>query len=157
MDASRITDALLVGTTPRPRDFARLQDLGVRLVINMRLWWGRPPAGGNAVLRYLRLRTIDSPLAPIPTKALLQGARAALQVMGEGGSVYVHCSRGRHRSVAMAAAILIAQGMSPEAAIQLIKERRPEADPDASHIRPRILEFSRIWGNNSGAATGPSD
>jgi protein-tyrosine phosphatase len=75
----------------------------------------------------------------------MQGTRAALQVIGSGGRVYTHCSRGRHRSVAMAAAILIAQGFSPEAAMQLIKERRPEADPGASHIRLRILEFGRMW------------
>jgi protein tyrosine/serine phosphatase len=95
-------------------------------------------------MRYVRLRTFDSPLLPIPSAALMRGTRSALEVIAQGGGVYTHCSRGRHRSVAMAA-ILIAQGYSPEAAMQKIREQRAVADPGASHIRPRILEFARAW------------
>jgi protein-tyrosine phosphatase len=146
MNFSKITDDVLVGTTPGAADFERLRDLGVRLVINMRLLRGSPPGEEDATLQYLRLRTFDNPLFPIPTGALVRGVRAALEVIRGGGSVYTHCSRGRHRSVAMAAAILIAQGQSPEAAMALIKERRPQADPGAAHIRPRILKFSELWG-----------
>jgi protein tyrosine phosphatase (PTP) superfamily phosphohydrolase (DUF442 family) len=145
MDYSQITDKILVGTTPRGHDFDRLHVLGVRLVINMRFWRGNPPAGDQPLLEYLRLRTFDSPLLPIPMKALLRGTRAALDVISNGGRVYAHCFRGRHRSVAMAAAILIAQGYRPEAAMTLIKAGRPTADPGAFHIRPRIIEFSRRW------------
>jgi protein tyrosine phosphatase (PTP) superfamily phosphohydrolase (DUF442 family) len=143
VNVSRITESLLVGTTPARADFECLQGMGVRLVINMRLLWGRSPTA--TPLKYLRLRTFDSPLLPIPTDALLRGTHAALQVIRDGGSVFAHCSRGRHRSVAMAAAILIAQGLSPEAAMQLIRERRPQADPSAAHIRRQILEFGRVW------------
>jgi len=149
MNFSRITDNVFVGTTPRLSDYDRLHEMGVRLVINMRLLRGRPPGNALQSVRYLRLRTIDSPLAPIPAEALVRGARAALQVIEGGGSVYTHCARGRHRSVAMGAAILIAQGLTPEAAMQLIKERRPEADPEAFHIRPRIIEFAHIWGSEA--------
>jgi protein-tyrosine phosphatase len=145
MDISRITDDLLVGRTPGPADFERLYDLGVRLVINMRLWPGSRPRETTPGLQYLRLRTFDSPLAPIPTAALIRGAHAALRIIQDGGRVYTHCSRGRHRSVAMAAAILIAQGRSPEEAMALIKKNRPDADPGATHIRSRILEFEQAW------------
>jgi dual specificity MAP kinase phosphatase len=145
MDYSQITDNILVGTTPRDQDYEELHELGVRLVINMRFWRGHPPAGGNPPLEYLRLRTFDSPLLPIPTKALLRGTRAALVVISKGGLIYAHCSRGRHRSVAMAAAILIAQGHTPEAAMRLIEARRAAADPRAFHIRTRIIEFGRRW------------
>ena len=78
-------------------------------------------------------------------EALLSGAQAALTVLREGGKVYVHCSRGRHRSIAMAAAILIASGLSPSKAMSLIKRRRAAADPQAAHILPRILAFARAW------------
>lgn len=145
MNFSRITNDVLVGTTPGAADFERLRDLGVQLVINMRLLRGRPPREGGPKLGYLRLRTFDNPLLPIPAGALIRGVRAALDVIKEGGSVYTHCSRGRHRSVAMAAAILIAQGHGAEEAMALIKDRRPQADPAAAHIRPRILEFSERW------------
>jgi hypothetical protein len=145
MDISRITDSLYVGTTPGRQDFERLHELGVRLVINMRLLLGQPPPSSLPSMRYIRLRTFDNPLLPIPSAILVRGTRTALEVMAQGGGVYTHCSRGRHRSVAMAAAILIAQGYSPEAAMRTISERRAVADPGASHIQPRILEFARAW------------
>jgi hypothetical protein len=45
----------------------------------------------------------------------------------------------------MGAAILVAQGYDPHAAMTLIAERRSIADPFAFHIRPRILKFARRW------------
>jgi len=145
MDISRITDLLYVGTTPGRGDFERLHELGVRLVINMRLLLGEPPSRTLPSMRYVRLRTFDNPLLPIPSAVLMRGTRTALEVITQGGAVYTHCSRGRHRSVAMAAAILIAQGYSPEAAMQMLREQRAVADPGAPHIQPRILEFARAW------------
>jgi protein tyrosine phosphatase (PTP) superfamily phosphohydrolase (DUF442 family) len=145
MDFSRITDSLYVGTTPTQEDFRRLHELGVRLVINMRLLFGQAPSRALSSIRYVRLRTFDNPLLPIPSAALVHGTRTALEVVAQGGVVYTHCSRGRHRSVAMAAAILIAQGYTPEGAMQRIREQRAVADPGASHIQPRILEFARVW------------
>jgi protein-tyrosine phosphatase len=73
------------------------------------------------------------------------GVQEALKEIQSGGKVYTHCAAGRHRSVAMAAAILIAQGLEPEGAISLIKSKRPVADPDAFHIRRRIELFARRW------------
>jgi protein tyrosine phosphatase (PTP) superfamily phosphohydrolase (DUF442 family) len=145
LNFSRITEDVLVGTTPRPADFARLQRMGVRLVINMRSFRGSRPEALDPKLQYLRLRTFDNPLLLIPTSALIRGVLAALRVIQDGGSVYTHCSRGRHRSVAMAAAILIAQGRTPEEAMTLIKQQRPRADPGAAHIRSRILKFEQAW------------
>lgn len=145
MDFSQITDELYIGTTPRRGDYEMLRALGVQLVINMRFLRGRAPADGKPGMRYMRLRTADNPLLPIPTEVFMRGTRAALDVMRGGGNVYIHCSRGRHRSVAMAAAILIAQGRSPQEAMDLLKAQRTAADPDASHIQSRILEFARRW------------
>jgi hypothetical protein len=45
----------------------------------------------------------------------------------------------------MGACILIAQGHAPHDAMELIKERRPIADPFAFYIRPRILKFASQW------------
>jgi hypothetical protein len=149
MDYSKITDQLYIGTTPNPVDYEVLRELGVRLVINMRFVWGKQPPGGNPPLSYLRFRTIDNPLFPIPTGVLLRGARAGVSVLHGGGKVYVHCSRGRHRSIAMAAAILIADGLSASDAMSLIKRQRAVADPDAGHIRPRILAFAEAWRGNA--------
>jgi len=145
MNFSKITDDLFIGTTPRRKDYDVLRGLDVRLVINMRFTRGPKPHFGDLHIQYLWLRTFDNPLIPIPFRALTRGVNAALDVIHHGGKVYVHCAHGRHRSVAMGAAILIAQGMSADKAIDLIKEQRSAADPDIFYIRRRIHFFARRW------------
>ncbi len=145
MNFNPITPDLFIGTTPAVEDYPLLRELGVRLVINMR-WEQRPAPDPHAdPLAFLWLRTMDSPLVPIPIHKLMRGAQAALETIRNGGKVYSHCASGRHRGVAMGAAILIAQGHDPHAAMTLIKERRPLADPRIFYIRSRILKFARQW------------
>jgi len=145
MNFSKITDNLFIGDTPFRDDYDSLRDLGVRLIINMRL--EKRPARDlhQPPLELLWLPTIDSPGLLIPIRCLLRGVHAALQTIREGGKVYAHCAKGRHRGVAMGASILIALGYDPDEAIQLIKLQRPSADPDAYYIRSRILRFARAW------------
>jgi protein tyrosine phosphatase (PTP) superfamily phosphohydrolase (DUF442 family) len=145
MDYSQITDDLFIGTTPMPEDYDRLRELGVRLVINMRFTSRPHPDLHPEALNFLWLRTIDSPLFLIPLRKLIKGTHTALEVIHSGGKVYSHCAKGRHRSVAMGAAILIAQGHTPDAAMRLIKQQRPISDPDIFYIRGRIFQFSRRW------------
>jgi len=145
LDLSPITEDLLIGTTPTPQDYYHLRNLGVRLVINMRLEHPPRPDLHPAPLRFLWLPTVDSPLLLIPIRLLRRGAQAALETIRQGGKVYAHCAGGRHRGVAMGAAILVAQGCPPEAAIALIKSQRPAADPGIFYIRSRILRFRRTW------------
>lgn len=150
MDYSQVNEALLIGTTPSVQDYALLEKLGVHLVINMRL--ERPPYRNRHApsLRLLWLPTLDSPLFPIPMHVFRTGVKAALEVIRSGGRVYVHCAAGRHRGVAMAAAILIALGQTPEQAMALIKKKRQTADPDIWYIRRRILRFAKMWQQYSG-------
>jgi len=145
MDFSKITDDLFIGDTPGRVEYDILRDLGVRLVINMRFEWRPPIDLHQPPLDFLWLRTIDSPALPIPIRSLMRGAHAALKTIQEGGKVYTHCAKGRHRGVAMGAAILIALGYDPDEAIELIKAQRPGADPDVYYIRRRILRFARAW------------
>ena len=146
MNFDPITSDLFIGTTPSVEDYPRLRDLGVRLVINMRFNHRPAPDPHPAPLRLLWLRTIDSPFFPIPIAKLIHGATAAIETIRDGGKVYAHCAGGRHRGVAMGAAVLIAQGHDPHAVMTLIKERRAFADPFAFYIRPRILKFAEKWG-----------
>lgn len=145
MEFSPITPDLFIGTTPAVEDYPRLRDLGVGLIINMR-WEHRPPPDPHGLpLSFLWLRTIDSPFFPIPVHKLIRGAAAALETIRGGGKVYTHCAGGRHRGVAMGAAVLIAQGYHPKSAMELIAERRSIADPFAFYIRPRIFKFAEKW------------
>jgi len=145
IDFSAITQDLFIGTTPALQDYPCLRNLGVRLVINMRFEHPPRPDLHQPPLKFLWLPTVDSPLLVIPLRFLMRGVQAAQETIRSGGKVYAHCAGGRHRGVAMGASILIAQGYKPEAAMQLIKARRPSADPDVFYIRSRILRFSRAW------------
>ena len=145
MDFSQITQDLFIGTTPEARDYDQLRQLGVRLVINMRRSRGPRPDLHPDALAFLGLRSIDSPLLLIHVRKLMRGAHTALEPIRQGGKVYSHCAAGRHRSVAMGASILIAQGYTPLSAIELIKQQRPVSDPDIFYIRNRIFQFARLW------------
>ena len=145
MDFSPITDNLFIGTTPSSDDYDYLRELGVGLIINMRVESRPRKDPSTPPLCLLWLPTFDSPLIPIPIKSLVRGTAAALETIQSGGKVYAHCAGGRHRGVTMGAAILIAQGFDPHTAMTLIKQRRPIADPFAFYIRPRILKFAREW------------
>jgi len=145
MDFSQITNDLFIGTTPWVKDYQHLHDLGVKLIINMRWEYRLRPDTSPEPLAILWLRTMDSPLVPIRIRALQRGARVALETIRNGGKVYAHCAGGRHRGVAMGAAILIAQGHKPEQAMELIKQHRPVADPQIFYIRSRIMRFAKKW------------
>jgi protein tyrosine phosphatase (PTP) superfamily phosphohydrolase (DUF442 family) len=145
MDYSKITENLYIGRTPKTSDYSLLHELGVELVINMRI--GAPPKRDpiSPAIRSLWLPWIDSPLFPLPIGFLVFATHEALKVMNEGGSVYAHCAKGRHRGVAMGACILIAQGNSPAEAIRVIKQQRPVSDPGVWYIRSRIEKFASAW------------
>jgi len=145
VDFSPITESLFIGTTPEADDYDRLRGLGVRLILNMRAEHRLLPDSGTPPMTIVWLRTFDNPFLPIPLSALRRGADAALKTMAQGGKVYAHCAVGRHRSAAMGAAILIAQGLSADDAIRLIRDRRAIARPDAWHIRWRIRRFAATW------------
>jgi len=75
----------------------------------------------------------------------MEGVQAALPVIQSGGRVLTHCHRGRHRGVAMAAAILIAMGYSADEAMRLLRDRRAIAHPEAWYIRRQIQKFEKHW------------
>jgi len=145
VDFSEINEDLLVGTTPSTADYDLLRDLGVGLVINMRLERRPYPDNHNPPLDFLWLPTIDWAYTPISISFLIRGAKRALLAINAGKRVYAHCQGGRHRGVAMGAAILIATGYSPDAAMQLLEDRRQVADPRIYYIRNRILRFHKAW------------
>ena len=140
MDASQITEFLIVGKTPSLKDQGTLKEMGVRLILNMR-FEARPHRDSS--IQTFWLPTFDSPLVWIPVRTLKKGVDAALGAIQEGAKVYVHCHGGIHRAVAMACCILIAKGYSPESAMTLVKTRRPAADPHIWYIRRQIYRFAK--------------
>ncbi len=143
-DISKITDYLYISAFPEAEHAETIRALNVQLIISMPLQRPKHEVRMTPV-RWLHLRTIDSPLTPLPIWLLRRGVRAALPVIQEGYGVLVHCKAGVHRSVAMACCILIGMGYSAEEAMKLVKEKRPVADPDVWYIRSRIEKFEKSW------------
>ena len=144
MDISHITDQLYIAAHPKAEDADAIRDLNVRLFLNM-IFIRPAEVYKQAPFRMMTLRTFDSIFLPIPIGKLERGVIAALPVIQAGDSVLVYCRQGRHRSVAMAAAVLIGQGQSADQAMQLIKSQRSKADPYAWHIQRRIRKFEEVW------------
>ncbi len=144
MNASAITDSLFIAARPQARDVEAVKALGVSLVLHM-IWSWPAPGLNQPPLRLLTLRTFDSPLLRMPLTKVRTGVEAALPVLDQGGRVLVYCRMGRHRSVAMAACILIGLGYPSSEAMDLIAARRAVADPHAPHIESRIRAFESQW------------
>ena len=144
IDISRITDYLYISAWPEGEHADDIAALNIRLILSMN-WWKPNKALGEPPLRLLWLPTFDTPITPIPMASLRRGVKAALPVIAEGTAVLAHCRAGMHRSVAMAAAVLIAKGHSADEAMRLIKTQREIADPYARHIQSRIYKFEKEW------------
>lgn len=141
---SAITPQLFIAPRPHDRHVEHIRGLDVQLVLSM-IGVTPPRALAQPPFRLLRLPVYDNPLLPIPLAVLRRGVDAALPVMASGGKVLVYCRAGRHRSVAMAACILIARGMTADEAMDTIVAKRPYADPHASYIERRIRRFEQEW------------
>lgn len=144
MDISKITDTLFIAAHPGDEDAQMIHNLNVRLILNM-IFIRPAEAYKKPPFKMLTLRTFDSIFLPIPTSKLWEGVGAALPVIQRGETVLIYCREGRHRSVAMGAAILVALGYNSDDAMRLIKERREKADPYAWHISRVIKKFEKEW------------
>ena len=144
MDISKITDQLYIAAHPKAEDVNAIREMNVRLILNM-IFIRPADVYRNPPFRMLTLRTFDSIFLPIPIGKLVRGVKAALPVIEGGESILVYCREGRHRSVAMAAAVLIGIGNSADEAMQLISLKRSKADPYAWHIQRRIRKFEEVW------------
>lgn len=144
MSISKITDTIFIASWPTQEDIHMLEEQGVRLILSMRQ---RVPPDffAHADIRVIHLPTTDSIFIPMPMEQLHAGVEAALPVIDAGGGVAIFCKQGRRRSVAMACCILIGLGYPAHDAMNLVKEKRPVADPTAWHIRRRIILFEQQW------------
>ena len=109
-----------------PRDEMTLDELahsGVRVLIN--LHQRRHPA---AVLQKYGLIEVHLPVPDFspPTQAQLErGVSAIEQATATGTRVAVHCGGGLGRTGTLLACYLVKRGLSPDAAIQRVRELRP--------------------------------
>ena len=157
MNVSQITDYLYISTELTDQDIEAVRELDVRLIIGMIVHIRPPRRLAELPVEVVWLRTFDFFLLPIPLRTLHRGVEAALPTIANGERILVYCQAGRHRSVAMASAVLIGLGYSADEAMELIVEKRPVADPWAWHIQRQIRRFEKHWREQQASAQEASD
>jgi hypothetical protein len=145
IDISKVTDYLYVGSRISKEQADEVKLLNFDLIISMIAQMAPDEVYTLPPFKTLWIRTYDSIFLPIPLKKLITGVEAALPVIEKRGKVLVFCMEGKHRSMALAAAILIGMGNSSQNAIQLLMSARKVADPRIWYIRQRIRAFERYW------------
>ena len=123
---SRITPHIWVGPQFNARGKRYLEAQGVNGSVNLRVEFD-DAANGLALEHYCYLPTVDDDCpSPEHFQKGVDFIRSVVQEGGqEGGQVYIHCKAGVGRAPTLAAAYLVAEGMTVEEAIALIKRRRP--------------------------------
>ena len=122
LKVSRISDDLYVGGQFAPEQWPRLHALGIRAVLSLQEEYedrfaGQPPE------RTLRVLVPDF---QAPSQEQLSEAVGFIEAChADGLPVMVHCHAGMGRAPLTAAAYLIKQGSSVEAALKHITEQRP--------------------------------
>jgi protein-tyrosine phosphatase/nicotinamidase-related amidase len=143
--AGQLGLTLCPGRRDRGRDLQRdLDDLVaagvstvVTLVTHTELEWAGVPTLGSAVqARGLRWRHAPIPDQGVPTvaeaQALVQAVRAELRA---GRRVLLHCMGGLGRTGLVAACVLVAEGVAPQAAIAAVRTvRGPRAVESAAQL-----------------------
>jgi protein-tyrosine phosphatase len=119
---SRVTPQIWVGPQFNRHGKRYLASRGVTGSVNLRVEYD-DAAYDLAFDNYCYLPTVDDD-CPSP-EHFQKGVDFIRSVVWEGGQVYIHCKAGVGRAPTMAAAYLIAEGMTVEEAIALIQRTRP--------------------------------
>lgn len=141
LNMSWITPQLAVGGRIRPEDMRRLAARGVTRIVDTRAEHRDDEAALAAHgIGLLYLPTLDT--YPLTVEQLKEGTSWIVEQIAHGERVLVHCEHGVGRSVLLAAAVLVAGGMSAHDAIQLVQRRRWQAAPNHRQML-RLQEFER--------------
>lgn len=143
LNMSWVNGHLAVGGRVHPADIPALHLAGVTHVIDTRSEYrddGEAMAREGIELLYLP--TPDT--YPLTIEQLQQGAAWANERIERGGRVLIHCEHGVGRSVLLTCAVLVAQGMHANAALNLVKRRRWQASPNQRQVE-RLREFELAY------------
>jgi protein-tyrosine phosphatase len=130
-DISEVSPGLFVGGQQRAKGLAAMRTMGITAVVNMREE-SDDAARGALLDDYLWLPTPDD--AAPSSKDLERGIAFIEGQIAQGHGVYIHCGAGVGRAPTMAAAYLVRQGASAEAAWQTIRHGRPFIRPTPPQV-----------------------
>jgi atypical dual specificity phosphatase len=145
---AEVGDDLLMGAYPQDADdVAALADAGITRIFNLvqdvEYDQGARDtcvaALADAGIEEWRAQLVDyGGLAPAQIEAV---AQAVLAWLDDGERVYVHCRAGWQRSAAIVAAIVtLRDGVEPRQALDILRERKPTANPLA-HQRADLMRW----------------
>ncbi|MCY4018305.1 MAG: dual specificity protein phosphatase [Chloroflexi bacterium] len=146
---SEVRPQLYLGGQHSARGYRNMRQRGISAIINMREQRFSDVDAGIAGDRHLHLATIDN--SPPAVADLSRGAEFARDEIARGGKVYIHCGVGVGRAPTMAAAYLISTGLTPQDALQEIKQARPFVHLTAAQ-RAVLDEFAAAWQERHGHA-----
>jgi protein-tyrosine phosphatase len=139
LNMSWISTHLAVGGRIRPEDIKAVAKAGITHVVDTRSeHCDDMHALAKEHIEFLYLPTDDS--CPLTIEQMMQGAQWVNEHMEQGGRVLIHCEHGVGRSVLLACAVLVYDGMHAQQALQLAQEKRWQAAPNHSQVR-RLREF----------------
>jgi protein-tyrosine phosphatase len=139
LNMSWINSQLAVGGRIRPEDIYVLGNVGVTHVIDTRAEYSDDKqALAREHIELLYLPTPDT--YPLSIEQLMQGAAWANDRILHGGHVLIHCEHGVGRSVLLACATLVYDGMQASEALELVKQKRWQASPNSRQVQ-RLREF----------------
>jgi atypical dual specificity phosphatase len=134
-------------------DVAALVDAGITRIFNLVQDVEYEPGARDACTLALaqagiqerRVELVD--FGSLSTEQIEDAAQAVLAWLEQGERVYVHCRAGWQRSATIVAAIVTLQeGVMPWVALDILRERKPTANP-LSHQREDLF---RWWERRAG-------
>ena len=152
---AEIGDDLLMGAYPQDADdVAALREAGVTAVFNLVQDAEYEREGGRDAcvaalaehgIEERRVELVD--YGSLDTAQIEDAAQAVLAWLEQGERVYVHCRAGWQRSATVVAAIVtLREGVPPWVALDILRDRKPTANP-LSHQREDLF---RWWERRAG-------
>lgn len=149
---------LVIGAYPLDADdVAMISSLGVQRVLNLVEDAEYAPGQRDQLTALFRQAGIEErrmmliDYGHLPAEELEQAVEVVVGWLGDGQRCYVHCRAGWQRSAAVAAgAIALSDGIDIEAALDLVRRRKPSANP-LPHQRADLLS----WWQDRGLAGEP--
>jgi protein-tyrosine phosphatase len=151
---AEVGDDLVMGAYPQDADdVAALAQDGVTRVFSLVQDVEYEPGAREACVAALaeagieerRVELID--FGSLEVQQIEAAAQAVLAWLGEGERVYVHCRAGWQRSATIVAAVVaLREGIAPREALDVLRKRKPTANPLA-HQRDNLFDW---WKRRTG-------
>jgi dual specificity phosphatase 12 len=140
MNAQMIIDRLWLGSIDSTYDSCQLEYMKITHVLTVMEDIHTTRSMVERMVKIHHIPIGDHVNAPICTY-FIEAIKFIQEALENGGSVYVHCYAGISRSPTIIAAYLIkTHSMDVEKALELIRSRRPCADPN-----PGFMKALRLW------------